>query len=88
MPRNPLISATPMDAPAQGYAAVTPHNTNPLPVGGARGLYVGGTGDLSLVSPQGDTVLFKGVQAGTLLPVAANIVRATGTTATDIVALY
>lgn len=88
MPRSPLLSSAPIDAPAQGYAAVTPHDTNPLPVAGARGLYVGVGGDISLISPQGDTVLFKGVPTGAILPVAANVVRATGTTATDIVALY
>lgn len=28
MPRSPFLSSAPIDAPAQGYAAVTPHNTN------------------------------------------------------------
>lgn len=88
MPRNPILSALPIDAPAQGYAAVTPHDTDPLPTAGSRGLYVGVGGDISLVSPQGDTVLFKAVPTGVVLPVAASIVRATGTTATNIVALY
>lgn len=84
---TPQGTTLPLDAPAQGYVAVTPHDTNPLPVAGSRGLYIGTGGDISLVSPQGDTVLFKGVPAG-ILPVAAARVRATGTTAADIVALY
>lgn len=75
-------------APAQGLAAVTPNNAADLPVSPTRGLYVGVSGDVSVVTAQGDTVLLKGLAAGILHPLAVVRVRSTGTTATDIVAAY
>lgn len=53
----------------------------------ARGLYVGGTGHVSVVTAGGDTVLFSAVPVGTILPIRCKRVRSTGTTATLIVAL-
>lgn len=52
-----------------------------------RGLYVGVTGDVSVIMQGGATVLFKAVPAGTLLPIRVSRVRATGTTATTMLAL-
>lgn len=77
------------NAPAGGYAAVTPNDSTDLPNGVCRALYVGGAGTLVIDSPQGDTaVAFVGVVAGSTLSVRAKRVRATSTTATNIVALY
>lgn len=74
-------------AAAQGAAAVTPSNTVDLANGPTRALWVGGAGDISLDFAQGDTVTLVGVPVG-LLPVSAKRIRVTGTTATNIVALY
>lgn len=52
-----------------------------------RALYVGGTGDLRVTLAGGDTVTFRAVPAGTVLPVRVLTVLATGTTATDILGL-
>tara|TARA_R110000851_G_scaffold287513_3_gene441553 strand:- start:21661 stop:21903 length:243 start_codon:yes stop_codon:yes gene_type:complete len=65
---------------------VTPHDANPLPNGGL--LYVGGAGDVSVVTTQGNAVVFKGVGAGQILPIRVRRVKATDTTATDILVLY
>ena len=52
------------------------------------GLYVGTTGDVSIITkPGGTAVVYKAVPGGTFMPVNAHIVRATGTTAADIVGL-
>lgn len=75
---------------ARGFAAVTPSNTVDF-VRYPRGLYVGGGGDVAVVPLSGDAdtaVTFVGVAAGTILPIGARRVNVTGTTATDIVALY
>ena len=70
-------------APAGDAFAITPHDTD---VFRATALYVGGSGDLSVVMESGTTVTFVGVSAG-ILPIRVRSVRATGTTATDIVGL-
>jgi hypothetical protein len=73
--------------PAVSFAAVTASDTVDLPVV-CRALYIGGAGNLVAVSSAGDAVTFTAVQAGSILPVQAKRVNATGTTATNIVALY
>jgi len=75
--------------PANNYLAVTPSDVANLPGGKARGLYVGVTGDVTVLSPTGAAgVAFVAVPAGTVLNVEVLRVYATGTDATDIVALY
>jgi len=59
----------------------------------ARGLYIGGAGNASVVMENGDAVKFYGLLAGTILPVRCIRVNVndTGgftTTATNIVALF
>jgi hypothetical protein len=73
-------------SPARNAAAVTTSNTEDLP-NAAKSLFVGVAGDVSVDTVGGDTaVVFKNVSG--VLPVACARVRTTGTTATDIVALY
>lgn len=67
--------------------AVSPHDIDPLPVV-PKALYVGTAGDVRLRGVAGsDDVVFRNCAAGQVLDVRASHVRATGTTATDIVAL-
>lgn len=75
------------DGPALYAAAVTPHDTNELDTY-SRGLFVGGAGALKVTTEGGSVVTFTGVVAGTVLPVRAKIVWSTGTTATNIVAMW
>jgi hypothetical protein len=51
-------------------------------------LYVGGTGNVSVVTLGGDIIVFNGVPAGTTLPIQVVKLRSTGTTATLINALW
>jgi len=73
-------------APAQEAIAVTPHDTNNIDP--ARGLYIGGAGNVKVVTARGTTTTFVGVAAGSILPVGVTRVFSTDTTATNIVALY
>lgn len=50
-------------------------------------IYVGGTGDVKVVTENGDTVTFSAVPVGTVLPVRVKQVLSTGTTATNLVGL-
>ena len=51
-------------------------------------LYVGGTGNVSVITEGNDLITFNGVPAGTTLPIQVIRLRATGTTATLINALW
>ncbi len=83
--RNPLVGP---DWPATKLRAVTPHDENPLPDGACRALYVGTAGDVVLIAAEDENaVTLPSVPVG-ILPVSTKSVLATGTTASDIVALY
>ena len=75
-----------LTAPAGDGAAVTPHDTNELSFV-ARALYIGGSGTVVLVTPAGTTLTFVGLSQGQTLSVRCKIVKSTGTTATNIIAL-
>ena len=76
-----------VDWPATRAAAVTPSDTVDLPRI-SRSLYVGVAGDVKVDMADTDTaIVFKAVPAGTFMPVRAKRVYATGTTATNLVAL-
>ncbi len=51
-------------------------------------IYIGGDGDVKVTTEGGNAVTFVGVSAGDILPVAVARVWDTGTTATDMVALW
>lgn len=75
------------DAPSSHPLAIIPSNTVPL-VATPKALYIGTGGTVVLRTASGATdVTFKNLASGQILPVRAQFVRATGTTAADIVAL-
>lgn len=51
-------------------------------------VYVGVTGNVRVLTAQGDDVTFVGVSAGTIIPVQVLRVYATNTTATNMVRIY
>lgn len=53
----------------------------------AVSLWIGGAGNVKVTTVEDDTVTFNGCTAGSVLPVQVKRVWATGTTATNIVAL-
>lgn len=75
-------------APATRAAAVTPDDVAPL-AEVPKALFVGTGGSLvARGAGGGGDIMFKNVPDGTVLPFRAAFVRATGTSAADIVALY
>jgi len=79
----------------QRAAAVTPSDTVNIPYVGGDGttvwpcvLYIGGAGNIRVLTEGGDDVVFNSVIAGSTLPVNVVRVFATNTTATNIVALW
>ena len=74
---------------ATSAAALTPSDSADITGGQARGLYVGGAGDVAVkVGEDTTAVTFTAVPNGTVLPVLVTRLMDTDTTATDIVALY
>ena len=74
-------------------AAVTPSDTARIAdvAGGVNNgcvLYVGGAGNIKVETVGGDEVTFVGINTGTFLPVQVVKVFATGTSATNILALW
>lgn len=76
-----------VERPSRNSFAITPHATNPvIPL--PKGIYVGGAGNITLRTVDGTAdVVLNNVPAGVILPVRAQFVRATGTTATGLVGL-
>lgn len=88
MPDSFANYAAGLDSPAFDAAAVAPHDANDLAFT-ARALYVGTGGDVvAILKGDAASVTFKNVPAGTVLPVCARRVLATGTTASNILALW
>ena len=75
-----------LTSPGDDAFAITPHNTNEL-AQVTRGIYVGGSGDVAVVTKKGTTVTFSGVVAPFIIPIRASKVLVTGTTATGLVGI-
>lgn len=73
--------------PACNAVAVNPSDTADLAFA-SKALYVGGAGNVALVTVGGDTVTYVGVPAGSYLSVRVRRVLATGTTASSIISEY
>lgn len=75
-------------SPSVNASVVTPDDATELAYV-TRGLYVGGAGALSVIMrDETEAVTFAGLPAGSVLPIRVKLVRATGTTATSIVAIW
>jgi hypothetical protein len=73
--------------PAVHAAAVTPSDSVDLNYT-TRAIFVGGAGNVEVIMKGGETVVFSGVTAGTLLPIRVERVKAGSTSATLILALW
>lgn len=74
-------------AACENGVAIVPSDTVAL-TNATRAIYVGGTGDVTVILNGSGTVTFKAVPAGTWLWIAAGTVKAAGTTATLMLALW
>lgn len=75
-----------LNAPASEAEAITPDDQADLPWA-TRALYVGTTGNVRVTMLSGDTVDLTQLQAGIMYPLRIRRVLATGTDATNLVAL-
>lgn len=86
MPDRFASHADGLESPASSGFAVAPSNVDDLPQV-TRAIYVGTAGNLAVTLASGDEVTFINLPSATLLPVRVARVKATGTTATDLVGL-
>lgn len=70
--------------PLEGGFSITPSGSD-LPKK-TRALYVGATGDVTVVMANGNTITFADLAAGVFHPL--QVVRVTAATATDIIGMY
>lgn len=73
--------------PFRRAVAITPHDSNASITGSPIAIYVGGAGN-AVMTINGADVTFSGLLAGTIYPIRASAIKATNTTATNLVALY
>jgi hypothetical protein len=80
--------ATGLTSPARNHFAITPHNSTDFTANNTRAIYVGGAGNIVIVTENGDAVTYSNVPAGTIIPIVAKRVNSTNTTATNLVGMY
>lgn len=73
--------------PADNHFAITPSDSVNFSFV-TRGIYVGVTGDVAVVTKDGTAITYKNAVQGSVIPVRALRVNATNTTATDLVGLH
>ncbi|MBV1867637.1 MAG: hypothetical protein KUG69_06995 [Marinosulfonomonas sp.] len=76
-----------LTSPATNAMEAIPSDLDPLELV-TRALYVGQTGNISVEMQSGQIVDFQNVQGGSILAIRTLKVRATGTTATGIIAMW
>lgn len=84
---DPFTKAIRSMSPANRAEAVTPSDSTNL-TNPASALYIGGAGNVVVITTGGDTVTFNSLAAGSILPLRVARVKSTNTTATNIVALW
>ncbi|MDR3599372.1 MAG: hypothetical protein P4L49_02635 [Desulfosporosinus sp.] len=73
---------------AQSAGVVTPSDSVNLVGGTTKGLYIGGAGNVSVLMQDGTSVTFVALAIGMFHNISVKRVNVTGTTATNILALY
>lgn len=86
MPDNFGSYRSGLSSPAEDGFAITPNDGADLPRV-TRAIYVGGAGNIALVTAKGTTLTFVGVAVGQVLSVRASRVNLTNTTATNLIGL-
>lgn len=82
------VNVVSSDELGSAYDAVHVVTDDSATIQKTRGLYVGTSGDVRVTMAGGHTVTYKNLSAGIIHPIEVVAVKSTGTTATDILAVY
>lgn len=85
--KNDIKNAVKMTWAVEGAEVVTPSDVTNL-TKLSRGLYLGTSGDVAVILQDGSEVTFTNLTSGVMHPIAVGRVKSTGTTATNILALF
>lgn len=83
-----VVSDTELDVTTINLIAASDYSIYASGNNNGATLYVGGAGDLAVITMGGDQVTFTAAPAGAFLPIQVTRVLSTGTTATNILALW
>lgn len=86
MPDRFSSNASSLSAPATNAFAITPNDAADLPEV-TRAVYVGTGGNVAVRLISGQSVVFTGVSGSVILPIRADRVLSTGTTASNLIGL-
>lgn len=75
-----------LESPAEDAFEITPDDDTDLDYV-TRGIYVGGSGDLEVITKDGTTIVFTDIAAGIIHPLRVSRVKASNTSATGIIGL-
>ncbi|MBB5411914.1 hypothetical protein HDG34_005880 [Paraburkholderia sp. HC6.4b] len=75
-----------LDSPARNFFLIEPSDSEQLPER-PRAIRVGIAGDVAVIGDHGVEVLFENCYAGEVLPIRPIQIKASGTTASNLVAL-
>lgn len=76
-----------LTSPPEHAQEIAPSDLEPLRYV-TRALYVGGGGDVALRMLGGEEAVFRGLQAGSMIPIRVDMVKTSGTTATGLIGLW
>ena len=76
-----------LTSPPEHAQEITPSDLEPLRHV-TRALYVGGGGDVRLRMLGGEEATFRGLQAGSMIPIRVDMIKSAGTTATGLIGLW
>jgi hypothetical protein len=88
MPQYEELGVKQVKSSAEDAVLVTPSDSTDLAKGYTKGIYLGVGGDLVVTLRSGATVTFTNLSAGVIHAISATRVKSTGTTASNILALY
>jgi len=77
-----------LNHPYNQALAVTPSDSVDLPGGLTRAVFIGGSGNLTVTMNDGNNVTMAVTTAYPMIPIRCRRILSTGTTATNIVAMY
>jgi hypothetical protein len=83
-PHQYEFESTGLVSPARSAFSISPSDSEDLEKV-PRAIFVGGSGNISVIMVDGTEVVFNNAQAGSFLPIRVSRIKSTNTTATNLI---